>query len=102
LASLCNKSGGRVDDRLVAVIIEYGKDRCDGRLHEGKLLPFESARVNAAFGIESEDGKRAPNDVHRVSGHKLDHDAGHSRSLPRKNGQTVACRISQHPVEPGA
>jgi hypothetical protein len=102
LASLCNESGGCVDDRLVAVNIEHSKDRCDGRLHEGKLLLFESAQVNVAFGIESENGKRFPNDAHRVSGLKLDHDAGHSRSLPRKNGQTVARRISQDPVELGA
>ncbi|WP_172175436.1 hypothetical protein [Paraburkholderia elongata] len=102
MASLCNESGSRVDDGLVAVIIEYRKDGCDDRLREGKLLLFESARVDAAFGIESENGKRAPNDVHRVSRHKLYHDAGHSRSLPRKNGQTVACRISQHPVKPSA
>ncbi|WP_177205238.1 hypothetical protein [Burkholderia sp. WP9] len=66
------------------------------------MLLFESARVNAAFGIERKNGKRIPNDAHWVSGHKFDHDAGHSRSLPRKNGQTVTCRISQHPVEPGA
>jgi hypothetical protein len=101
LASLCNESGRRVDHCLVAVISEYGKDRCDDRLHEGKLLLFKFARVDAAFGIESKNGKRAPNDAHRVSVHKFDHDAGHSRSLPCKNGQTVACRISQHPVEPG-
>ncbi|WP_187639658.1 MULTISPECIES: hypothetical protein [Paraburkholderia] len=102
MASLCNESGSRVDDRLVDVFIEYVKDRCDDRLREGKLLLFESARVDATFRIESEHGKRAPNDAHRVSGHEFDYDAGHSRSLPRKNGQTVACRISQHPVEPGA
>jgi len=101
-ASLCDESGGRVHDCLVAVIIEYRKDRCDNRLREGKLLLFESARVDAAFGIESKNGKRVPNDAHRVSGHELDHDAGHSRSLPRKIGHTVACRISQHPVELGA
>jgi hypothetical protein len=66
------------------------------------LLLFESARVDAAFGIESKNGKRAPNNAHRVSVHKLDLDAGHSRPLPCKNGQTVACRISQHPVETDA
>ena len=102
LASLCNESGGRVDDCLVALISEYGKDRCEDRLREGELLLFEFTRVDATFGIESKNGKRVPNDAHRVSGHKLDHDAGHSRSLPCKNGQTVACRISQHPVELGA
>jgi hypothetical protein len=60
---LCHGSGGGVDDRLVAVIviIEYGKDRCDDRLGENKLLLFKSARVNAAFGIERENGKRVPN-----------------------------------------
>jgi hypothetical protein len=102
LAPLCKESGRCVDDRRVVVIIEYGKDRRDGQLHEGKLLLFESARVDAAFSIESENGKRVPNDAHRVSVHKLDRDAGHSYSLLRKNGQTVACRIPQHPVEPGA
>jgi hypothetical protein len=94
----CN---GRSSSRLCRYVA-YGKDRCDDRLREGQLLLFESARVDAAFGIESENGKRVPNDAHRVSGHKLDHDAGHSRSLPRKDGQTVPCRISQHPVELGA
>ncbi|MGF6812642.1 hypothetical protein OKW30_007859 [Paraburkholderia sp. Clong3] len=102
MASLCNESGSRVDDRLVDVFIEYVKDRCDDRLREGILLLFESARVDAIFRIESKHGKRAPNDAHRVSGHEFDYDAGHSRSLPRKNGQTVAFRISQHPVELGA
>ncbi|WP_233860320.1 hypothetical protein [Paraburkholderia sp. HD33-4] len=102
MTSLCHESGSRVDDRLVDVFIECIKDRCDDRLYEGKLLPFESARVDATFRIESEHGKRVPNDAHRASGHELDYDAGHSRSLPRKNGQTVACRVSQHPVEVGA
>ncbi|WP_206001727.1 hypothetical protein [Paraburkholderia aromaticivorans] len=99
---MCKESGRCVDDCLVAVIIEYGYDRCDDRFQEGKLLLFESARVDAAFGIEIKNGKRAPNNTHRVSVHKLDLDAGHSRPLPCKNGQTMACRISQHPVETGA
>jgi len=99
LASLCNESGGCVDDRLIAVIIEYGKDRCDDRLRESELLLFESGRIEASFGIENKNGKRVPNDAHRVSGRKLDYDAGHSRSLPRENWQAVACGISQHPVE---
>jgi hypothetical protein len=99
---LCHESGSHIDDRLVDVFIEYVKDRRDDRLREGKLLPFESARVDATFRIESEHGKRVPNDAHRVSGHELDYDAGHSYSLPRKNWQTVARRVSQHPVEPGA
>ncbi|MGF6609404.1 MULTISPECIES: hypothetical protein [Paraburkholderia] len=102
MASLRNESGGCVDDRFVAVIIEDGKDWCNDRFRQGKLLLFESACVNAAFGIESENGKHVSNDANRLSVYELDNHVGHSRSLPRKGGQTVACRISEHPVEPGA
>lgn len=66
-----------------------------------RIFVFESAWVEAAFGIKREDGKRVPNDAHRIPGHPFNDHIGHARSLPREDWQTVVRRILQRPLEFG-
>ncbi|WP_160172271.1 hypothetical protein [Cupriavidus sp. SK-3] len=79
-----DESSGCVDDGLVAVISGCGEDRGNDRLREGELLLFECLRVEVAFGIEREDGKRCSNDAHRFSRHEFNHHIGRAHALPSK------------------
>jgi hypothetical protein len=75
---------GCVDDRVVAVV--SGKHGIQCRLCEGKLVPAESGRVDAACIIESENGERPVDDADRISGDELNDHVCHAHTLPRELG----------------
>jgi len=96
-ASVSDKSMGGVDHCVVALgSSEHGGQ---SRLCERMLLPVESGRVDAAFVFEGEHSKGAPDDAPRTAIDQFDDQIGRAHSLLREDGQAMACRISQHPVE---